>query len=192
MPDTPPSEPSDGPVRLLLGRGASFEGLLHTVDVSGSELVFGEPWSLLTDADRREDWRIGGAQHLAVHEGSGRLFSLVHQGGVDTHKQAGSELWVYDLAAREPDSSTSRFDRTAQRAQIGSVPERTVDELGDRQLPERKANHNAGCGISQSQALHRSVGDCTALLAHRLRIAPWSFQAAWRSLSPPLSRCRRL
>jgi methylamine dehydrogenase heavy chain len=80
---------------------ASFEGMVHTVDVSGAELVFEEPWSLFTDADREDSWRIGGDQHLAVHEGSGRLFSLVHQGGADTHKLPGTELWVYDLARRE-------------------------------------------------------------------------------------------
>lgn len=79
----------------------SYDGYAHPVDVSAADPVFGERWSLLSDADRDEQWRIGGNDHLAVHEGSGRLYSLVHQGGVDTHKHPGSELWVYDLAKRE-------------------------------------------------------------------------------------------
>ena len=79
----------------------SFEGVVHPVDVSGEKLRFGETWSLLDAADREASWRVGGSQHLAVHEGSGRLFSLVHQGGVDTHKSPGDELWVYDLETRE-------------------------------------------------------------------------------------------
>lgn len=79
----------------------SFGGVVHPVDVSGEEIRFGETWSLLSDADREDSWRVGGTQHLAVHPSSGRLFSLVHQGGVDTHKQPGNELWVYDLATRE-------------------------------------------------------------------------------------------
>jgi len=78
----------------------SFEGYAHAVDVSGETLVFEEPWSLLDADDRRDSWRVGGSQHLAVHQGLGWLYSLVHQGGPHTHKQAGTELWVYDLAAR--------------------------------------------------------------------------------------------
>ena len=78
----------------------SFEGLVLPVDVSGPTPSFGERWSLLDSTDRKDGWRIGGQQHLALHEPTGRLYSLVHQGGPDTHKQSGTELWVYDLAAR--------------------------------------------------------------------------------------------
>jgi methylamine dehydrogenase heavy chain len=76
----------------------SFAGIVHPLDVSGPEIVAGEPWSLLDDADRKEHWLPGGLQHLAVHEASGRLFSLMHRGGPDTHKEPGDEVWVYDLA----------------------------------------------------------------------------------------------
>jgi methylamine dehydrogenase heavy chain len=78
----------------------SFEGLVHPIDVSGAAPRFGERWSLLDSADRKQSWRVGGQQHLALHGPTGRLYSLVHQGGPDTHKQAGTELWVYDVAAR--------------------------------------------------------------------------------------------
>lgn len=79
----------------------SFEGKVHPVDVSGAELRFGEPWSLVGDADRAASWRIGGLQHLAVHQRSGRLYSLMHRGGPDSHKDAGEEVWIYDLASRQ-------------------------------------------------------------------------------------------
>jgi methylamine dehydrogenase heavy chain len=79
----------------------SYDGMIHTVDVSGPEIRFGEPWSLFDDADRKASWRIGGNQHLAVHAATGRLFALVHQGAPDTHKQPGSAVWVYDLASRK-------------------------------------------------------------------------------------------
>lgn len=79
----------------------SFEGYVHPLDVSGDTVVPGERWSLLDDDDRADAWRIGGLQHLAVHPPSGRLYSLVHQGGPDTHKENGEEVWVYDLDARE-------------------------------------------------------------------------------------------
>lgn len=80
---------------------ASFEGHLHAVDFSGDVPTAATPWSLFTDAQRADSWRIGGLQHLALHRSSGRLYSVVHQGGKGTHKDAGSEIWVYDLARRE-------------------------------------------------------------------------------------------
>jgi methylamine dehydrogenase heavy chain len=78
----------------------SFEGNIQPIDVGGDALAMGERWPLFDDSDRAAEWRIGGAQHLAVHAASGRLYTLVHRGGPDTHKQAGTEIWVYDLATR--------------------------------------------------------------------------------------------
>jgi methylamine dehydrogenase heavy chain len=79
----------------------SFDGRVYSVDVSGATLSFGEPWSLLSDTERGEKWRIGGAQHLAVQRAQGRLYSLVHRGDPDTHKDPGEEVWVYDLKQRQ-------------------------------------------------------------------------------------------
>lgn len=78
----------------------SFEGFVHTLDVSGPKPRFGEVWSLLSQEEREASWRIGGGQHLAVHQPTGRLYSLMHRGGPDTHKESGLELWIYDLATR--------------------------------------------------------------------------------------------
>jgi len=78
----------------------SFAGVVHPVDVSAAAPRFPATWSLFTDADRSESWRVGGGQHLAVHAPSGRLYSLVHRGGADTHKEPGEEVWVYDLATK--------------------------------------------------------------------------------------------
>jgi methylamine dehydrogenase heavy chain len=79
----------------------SFDGFVHPVDVSGSAPVFAPRWSLFSDAERGDGWRIGGSRHLAVHESSGRLYSLVHQGEPDSHKDGGKTVFVYDLASRE-------------------------------------------------------------------------------------------
>lgn len=79
----------------------SYDGVIHTVNVRGPELVFGATWPLFNERDLNEKWRIGGLQHLAVHEVTGRLYALVHQGPRDTHKDPGTEVWVYDLEARE-------------------------------------------------------------------------------------------
>jgi methylamine dehydrogenase heavy chain len=75
----------------------SFEGKAYPVDVSAAQPRFPEPWSLLSEEDQKASWRVGGLQHLAVHVGTGRLYSLVHRGGKDTHKDPGDEVWVYDI-----------------------------------------------------------------------------------------------
>jgi methylamine dehydrogenase heavy chain len=78
----------------------SFDGMVHPVDVSGEEIQFGDEWPLLSPEDRQRTWRIGGMQHLAVHAATRRLFVLVHRGGPDTHKDAGEEVWIYDISTR--------------------------------------------------------------------------------------------
>lgn len=102
-------DPSDDPMTEKGARignrwlFSSFEGVVHSIDASGAKPVFGETWSLLTDAERREGWRPGGGQHTAAHAGLGRLYVLVHRSTgnpKDTHKEAGSEVWVFDVAAR--------------------------------------------------------------------------------------------
>lgn len=79
----------------------SYDGVIHTVNVGGTDLTFGPTWPMLDDNDRAQEWRIGGLQHLAVHEASGRLFALLHQGPRDTHKDPGTEVWVFDLEERK-------------------------------------------------------------------------------------------
>jgi methylamine dehydrogenase heavy chain len=77
----------------------SFEGQVHEVDLSSGTPRFEKPWSLVDDADRAARWRIGGSQILALHVPSGRLYVLMHRGGPGSHKDPGTELWVYDLAS---------------------------------------------------------------------------------------------
>ncbi len=80
---------------------ASFEGYLHGIDFSGETPVLATRWSLFSDAERKDSWRVGGMQHLALHRATKRLYSLVHQGGSGSHKQEGSVIWVYDLATQK-------------------------------------------------------------------------------------------
>jgi methylamine dehydrogenase heavy chain len=58
-------------------------------------------WPLLGEADRKASWRPGGIQHLALHAATRRLYSLMHVGGADTHKDPGTEVWVYDVAGKK-------------------------------------------------------------------------------------------
>jgi methylamine dehydrogenase heavy chain len=75
----------------------SFDGYAYPVDAGGREPKFESRWSLFSDSEREATWKIGGVQHLAVNDATGTLFSLVHQGGADTHKDGGVDVWVYDL-----------------------------------------------------------------------------------------------
>jgi methylamine dehydrogenase heavy chain len=76
----------------------SFLGQVHEVDLTGAEPVFAAPWSLL-GAGERGEWRPGGQQVGAIHRALGRLFVPMHRGGEGSHKDGGSELWVFDLAS---------------------------------------------------------------------------------------------
>ncbi len=49
----------------------SFDGILHSVDVSGALPRIGESWSLLSASDREQNWRLTGRQALTgeyLHE----------------------------------------------------------------------------------------------------------------------------
>jgi methylamine dehydrogenase heavy chain len=75
----------------------SYEGYVHSVDVSQPLPNIAPQWSLLTDTERDNLWRIGGRQLLAVHGANHTLYVLMHQGDKDTHKQGGTHLWTFDL-----------------------------------------------------------------------------------------------
>ncbi len=75
----------------------SFDGYVHPVAFTDGKATPGKPWSLFSDADRAKGWKVGGGQFDAVHQGLGRLFVIVHQGGAFGHKDPGGEVWTYDL-----------------------------------------------------------------------------------------------
>jgi methylamine dehydrogenase heavy chain len=78
----------------------TFSGEVVPIETTSAATKAGTRWSLLDAADRKASWRPGGLQHLALHGGTHRLYSLMHVGGNYTHKDPGTEIWVYDLAAR--------------------------------------------------------------------------------------------
>ncbi len=75
----------------------TFWGNVMPVDVSGKDIEVQGTWSLLGDGD--EGWRPGGIRP-AVADADGMGYFLMHpEGGEGSHKNPGSEVWVYDLAA---------------------------------------------------------------------------------------------
>lgn len=46
-------------------------------------------------------WRPGGSRLAAWHKATNRLFVLMHAGTHWTHKEGGSEIWVFDIAGKK-------------------------------------------------------------------------------------------
>lgn len=86
----------------------SFSGNVHNV-MLGANPRIEATWSLneaagLPPASLQTEvlaWRPGGARLAAWHKASGRLFVLMHPGMHWSHKEAGTEVWVYDIAQRK-------------------------------------------------------------------------------------------
>ena len=74
----------------------TFSGDLFLVSVDDESITV-EP---LFNVDmENEGWRIGGMQSIAYHTGNDLLLALMHQGGEHTHKDPGTEVWIFDLSA---------------------------------------------------------------------------------------------
>ncbi len=74
----------------------SFLGEVHEIDFSGAQPVFAPAWSLV-DAAEKGKWRPGAMQVGAIHKRLRRLYVPMHVGGEGTHKDGGTEIWVFDL-----------------------------------------------------------------------------------------------
>jgi len=94
---------------------ASFEGIMHPLRQTAAGVEAESTWPLFTPQELTQHWRSGGLQHLAVHSGSRRLFAIVHQGGPETHKDLGGEVWVYDLVTHK------KVQTIVMRNKIGSI-----------------------------------------------------------------------
>jgi methylamine dehydrogenase heavy chain len=80
----------------------SFKGRVIPVDVSGDTARPGSGWTLVSDSDRKRNWRPSGYQLSALHNASGTLYVQMHANGREgTHKNPGEEIWVYDVALKK-------------------------------------------------------------------------------------------
>jgi methylamine dehydrogenase heavy chain len=91
----------------------SYKGEVYTMDGSTGKPSFGT-WSLMNDADS-EGWRPGGYQLFAIHAATGRMYVSMQKGGPGTHKNPGTEIWVYDIASKK------RLQRVAVEHHLTSV-----------------------------------------------------------------------
>ena len=138
----------------------SFDGMLHTVDVSGAMPLIGENWSLLTAADREQNWRITGRQPLAVHRQSGRLYVLARQNDEPLDDPAdwdGTEIWSFDLATRERlqrlEARPASGDAGGAGATLGSTSGDGASNILVTQGDEPLLVTAGGTGVSVRHAL---------------------------------------
>ena len=80
-----------------VGDFVSFHGVVHPVDFSSAEVQLLPTWTLLDAAQKADGWLPGGWQAYWAHQGSGMLYVLMHQGGAWSHRQVGTQVWVYDV-----------------------------------------------------------------------------------------------
>ena len=73
----------------------TFSGKVFEITVTGDNIKAEHQFDIADDAS---GWRMGGMQPLALHKNLGVLLALVHEGGEDTHKDQGSQVWYYSMA----------------------------------------------------------------------------------------------
>jgi methylamine dehydrogenase heavy chain len=92
----------------------SHHGELRLADFSMGAGQFGRAWSLTSESERAAGWRPGGNQPFAVQQKTGRLYVAMHRGVDGSHKDPGTEIWVYDLARR---TRIARWDLAALKVE---------------------------------------------------------------------------
>lgn len=75
-------------------------GVVYPVETTAKGLQLGAKWSLVSDSERAQEWRPGGVQPTAVNAQLQRFYAVMHQGNVDSYKDPGKEVWVYDITRK--------------------------------------------------------------------------------------------
>jgi methylamine dehydrogenase heavy chain len=118
----------------------SYQGRMQAIDLSGDTPIVAPEWSLLTDAERGENWRPGGWQ-IATVSGSGLIYVLMHRDGSEgSHKDGGSEVWVFDPSSKK---RVNRFELKEWGVSIeitGGKDPYLVVTNGDMQIDVYNAN----------------------------------------------------
>ncbi|MEP6884734.1 MAG: amine dehydrogenase large subunit [Gammaproteobacteria bacterium] len=76
----------------------SFAGRIYPLKATAQQAVMGATWWLSSETERKAGWRPGGVQQLAVNPQKSLLYAIMHRGGVETHKDPGKDVWVFNAA----------------------------------------------------------------------------------------------
>jgi len=78
----------------------TFNGRIYPLEADAQHAVVGTTWWLTTETERKAGWRPGGLQQLAVNSNKSLLYAIMHRGGMETHKDPGKDVWVYDVSTQ--------------------------------------------------------------------------------------------
>ncbi|MGO9989446.1 MAG: amine dehydrogenase large subunit [Steroidobacteraceae bacterium] len=76
----------------------TFDGRILPLEADAKGASVGPIWWLTSEAERKAGWRPGGLQQLALNPSDSRLYAIMHRGGIETHKDPGKDVWVYDVS----------------------------------------------------------------------------------------------
>ena len=94
----------------------TFQGRVLPIDTSGDELQVGKAW-WLTDSTER-NWQPSGMMPITVDSAGTGYLLMNPQGGEGTHKDGGTEVWVYDL---EMAKRTGRIKLNTRGISLGTT-----------------------------------------------------------------------
>jgi methylamine dehydrogenase heavy chain len=139
----------------------SFLGQVHEVDFSGAQPVIRPPWSLVSTKERGH-WRPGGMQVAAISRTLGRLYVSMHRGGEGSHKDGGSEIWVFDL-------------KTHQRLARWPMPKSSVGAVLALQVSQDQAPLLFTAGDHRAVAVFDALTGKLRHVDSNLGQSPWFF-----------------
>lgn len=79
----------------------SGDNNVYAMEMDANGVKLAKKWSLVTDKERKDNWRISGYGNTAIHNRSGQLYVLMHQGGPETRNEPGTEAWVFDIKTQK-------------------------------------------------------------------------------------------
>jgi methylamine dehydrogenase heavy chain len=139
----------------------SYDGFVYPVEFRDGSATVGERWKLQGEGEA--GWRPGGWQLAAFHAATNRLFVLMHEGGRWTHKQAGAQVWVFDVAEKRKihtvelaHHSISLAVTQDDRPLLAAVSEEATLEVFDATTYAHKAEREA---VAESPYLLQVFGE---------------------------------
>ncbi|MGI9288634.1 MAG: amine dehydrogenase large subunit [Pseudomonadales bacterium] len=79
----------------------SFTGDMHVINLKGEAAEYVEKWSLISDTERKENWRPSGLG-LIDKDDQGLLYLIMQPDGAEgTQSHGGAQVWVFDVNKKQ-------------------------------------------------------------------------------------------
>jgi methylamine dehydrogenase heavy chain len=100
----------------------SYKGLVQPINLSKSKPVLKPTWSLLSEEEKKQNWRPGGWQ-IATSDNQKLFYVIMHKDGYNgSHKFGGEEIWAFDADTKK------RVNRIALKTNAFSIEVTTSDK----------------------------------------------------------------